>query len=348
MSKKKVGIAMSGGVDSTATAILLAKDYEVHGFFMELAQPDLTRQKKEVQAIADRLNIPLNFIDLEKEFTARVLDYFSATYHHGRTPNPCMVCNREIKFGLFMDAIFSRDMDYMATGHYARIDHSRPVARLLRGKDDRKDQSYFLARLDHSRLARLLFPLGEMTKEEVYLFVEECGFDHFRGRESQDVCFLTDTQVGDYLERLPDGRRMTAGDIVDMAGNRLGNHKGLPRYTIGQRKGLGISDTSPWYVVDLDVDLNRVIVGKPQDLERKSLVIRNCFHMTEEGLKADYPYQVKIRYRHQSQKATVEPIEDRGYRIYFEVPQRAVTPGQFAVIYDDDQVMASGEIVREP
>ncbi len=338
---------MSGGVDSTATALLLREDYEIHGFFMQLAQPDLEQQKQRIEDIARRLEIPLTIIDLSRQFERYVLDYFSSTYHQGRTPNPCMVCNRTIKFGLFMDAILERGMEYMATGHYARIDHSGGTPRLLKGRDKRKDQSYFLARLSLKQLQRVLFPLGEMEKEATYRFVEEKGFDHFRGQESQDVCFLEESSVGSFLLEREGKKLISEGDIVSKDGTVLGRHRGLCHYTIGQRKGLGISDTSPWYVTDLDSETNRVIIGKPEDLEQDTLIIDNFHQLTEEKIAPDQDYFVKIRYRHQAQKARIVQLDKDIRQIKFAARQRAITPGQFAVIYDQDQVIASGEIIKK-
>ncbi len=211
---------MSGGVDSTSCALILQKEYDVSGFFMELAQADIEKQKRQVRDMADRLGIDLIIIDLRRKFQQKVLDYFTDSYFSGRTPNPCMICNRKIKFGLFMDEIIKAGMDLVATGHYARVQELNGLFRLYKGVDPTKDQSYFLARLSQHQLSRILFPLGEQKKEETYNFIEKKGFSHFRGLESQDVCFLNDTKVGDFLETInKDGPR--DGAIVTEDGRFL-------------------------------------------------------------------------------------------------------------------------------
>ncbi|MBA3007277.1 MAG: tRNA 2-thiouridine(34) synthase MnmA [Proteobacteria bacterium] len=341
MNTKKIGIAMSGGVDSTACALLLLQHHDVHGFFMRLAGPDLDKQEQRARAVANQLGVDLQVIDLSHEFSTTILHYFTTTYQQGLTPNPCMICNHTIKFGIFMDAILASGMDAMATGHYARIEKDGDTYQLYKGSDKTKDQSYFLARLDHYQLSRSLFPLGEHQKEEAYQLVEEHGFTDFRGQESQDICFLGSTPVGQFLsERIPQAEQ--AGRIVTREGQDLGVHQGLFHYTIGQRRGLGIADISPWYVTALDPETNSVIIGKEEDLYRDRLLIHqpHWLQTPDEG----QTYQVKIRYRHQGADASIKRIDDRLWEIHFETPQRAVTPGQFAVIYDNDKVLGCGEI----
>ncbi|MBU1231876.1 MAG: tRNA 2-thiouridine(34) synthase MnmA [Proteobacteria bacterium] len=343
MGKKVIGIAMSGGVDSTACALLLQKQYQVHGFFMQLAQPDFSEQLRRVKEVAQRCGIPLQVIDLRAQFDDKILNYFSTSYQNGRTPNPCMICNREIKFGLFMDAILGQGVEHVATGHYANITEEQGCFLLRKGKDKNKDQSYFLARLTQKQLAHTLFPLGEMCKEEVYTMVEEHGFSEFRGQESQDVCFLGASSVGDFLEK-----RMTSqkneGEIVNQDGRVLGRHNGIYNYTIGQRRGLGISDSSPWYVVAIDALANRVIVGKDDALFRNTIDIDDVSWSCSRLPHPDRDYQVRIRYRHQGATARLSQLSENRYRITFPEKQRAVTPGQFAVIYDKDLILGSGEI----
>ncbi len=334
---------MSGGVDSTACALLLQNQYQVHGFFMQLAQPDFSEQLKRVKEITQRCGIPLQVIDLRAQFEDKILSYFSTSYQNGRTPNPCMICNREIKFGLFMDAILEQGMERVATGHYANIKEQDGCFLLRKGKDTNKDQSYFLARLTQKQLARALFPLGEMCKEEVYAMVEKRGFTEFRGQESQDVCFLGTSSVGHFLEeRMRDLK--TEGEIVNEDGQILGRHNGIYNYTIGQRRGLGISDSSPWYVVAIDAPANRIIVGKDDALFHNTIDIEdvswNCGRLPH----PDQDYQVRIRYRHQGATARISRLSENRYRIIFPEKQRAVTPGQFAVIYEKDLILGSGEI----
>ena len=343
MKKRQIGIALSGGVDSTACALLLKQDHDVHGFFMRLAGPDPEGQEQKARAVADQLGIDLQVIDLSSEFTATVLHYFTTTYQQGLTPNPCIVCNHTIKFGLFMDAILARGMDAMATGHYARIVKDGDRYQLGKGYDAVKDQSYFLARLDQRQLSHVLFPLGETRKADVYQLVEEHGFTDFRGQESQDVCFLGATPVGRFLsERIsPTG---DPGKIVTREGRELGVHQGLFHYTIGQRRGLGIADSSPWYVIALDSSSNAVIVGKEEELYQDRLLIHRPHWLTAQPPEEGQIYQVRIRYRHQGADAGIRKIDARCWEIQFAIPQRAITPGQFAVIYEQDRVLGCGEI----
>ena len=343
MGKSQIGIAMSGGVDSTACALLLQKKYEVHGFFMQLAQPDLADQIERVKTIAKQCNIPLKIIDLTDRFEEKVLKYFANSYQNGYTPNPCMICNPEIKFGLFMDAISDCGIERMATGHYASIIEDKGCFFLQQGEDERKDQSYFLARVRQQQLARVDFPLGGMTKTEVYDFVEEHGFTNFRGQESQDVCFLGESSVGHFLETR-ETNPASGGDIVDTKGQTLGQHNGIYNYTIGQRKGLGIAAATPLYVIRIEAADNRIIVGENHELFQKEIEIADVLWTCDKSPLTDHDYLVKIRYGHRGQKARVKQISDSRYRISFSEKQRAVTPGQFAVIYDQGLVIGSGEI----
>ncbi len=334
---------MSGGVDSTACALLLRKQYDVHGFFMQLAQPDLNRQLERVKDIAEQCKIPLTVIDLGTLFEAKVLNYFTDTYLDGRTPNPCMICNPEIKFGLFMDAILEKGMERIATGHYANIVEKDGCFFLQQGDDEIKDQSYFLARLRQEQLAQVEFPLGTMTKSAVYDFVEEHGFTDFRGQESQDVCFLKDESVGHFLTtRRPESAK--PGDIVHLDGRVLGRHNGICNYTIGQRRGLGIAASAPLYVIRIDASSNRIFVGENDALFQESIEIKNVLWTCGKEHRPDHECQVRIRYGHRGQPATTQRISNDHYRIVFTEKQRAVTPGQFAVIYDEHRVIGSGEI----
>lgn len=344
MKERQIGIALSGGVDSTACALLLREHYQVKGFFMQLAQPNFAAQKARVESIAKRLGISLQVINLQQEFAQRVLDYFSGSYFQGLTPNPCVICNREIKFGVFMEAILASGMDKMATGHYAQIDKSDDIYHLYRGVDPKKDQSYFLSRLTQEQLAKIIFPLGKQTKEEIYRFVEKHGFDDFHGLESQDVCFLENSQIGNFLENCSTGHN-AAGPIVSTSGKVLGRHKGLFRYTIGQRKGLGISSETPLYVVALDATANRVIVGRNEELFKKQIRVKKLHWLAGKNPDLTINYQVRIRYSHRGATARLSTDDNSCGEIIFQEPQRAVTPGQFAVIYHDTELFGSGIII---
>jgi len=273
---KKVGVAMSGGVDSSVAAALLQKDgYYVHGFFMALAQGDLDKQVARVQKIADHLEIPLTVIDLSKEFSEAVLDYFCTSYEQGRTPNPCVVCNPVIKFGRLLDAVKEHGCDYLATGHYARIVQNPDNSfSLLKGLDPKKDQSYFLCRLTQKQLARIIFPHGEHAKEEVYGMAAELGLAGKHGSESQDVCFLKDQDVGDFLsDRLP--IPPSSGFIITADGTEIGTHPGIHHFTIGQRRGLGIPDATPYYVIAIRPQDNTIVVGKKEDLWQDIVLVKD-------------------------------------------------------------------------
>jgi len=340
----KVGIAMSGGVDSTACAILLKDSYEIEGFFMQLAQPDLAKQRAAVESIAEKLAIKLNVIDLRHEFEQKVLRYFSTSYFNGLTPNPCMICNREIKFGLFMDKILEYGIEKIATGHYSRIIEQNGFFRLHCGADPQKDQSYFLSRLDQQQLSRIIFPLGKKKKESTYLFVEDHGFMHFRGRESQDVCFLEKKSIGNFLKTVSSDSQ-NSGPIISNSGEHLGTHKGLFRYTIGQRKGLGISSDAPLYVIALRQEDNSVIVGRNGDLFSDRILLRDLHWLAGYPPSTNMEYTVRIRYSHRGAGATLTLDGDNQGKLLFREPQRAITPGQFAVIYDRDELLGSGVII---
>ncbi len=344
MENQKIGIAMSGGVDSTACALLLREKHKVYGFFMQLAQPDFAEQLQRVQSIADKCEIPLRVIDLRSQFQEKVLHYFSTSYHNGSTPNPCMICNPEIKFGLFMDTIIAQGMEKVATGHYTNIVEKKDCFYLKQGKDVRKDQSYFLARLSQKQLGRVLFPLGNMQKSAVYDFVETHGFTDFRGQESQDICFLGTESVGSFLQKQSNDTS-SAGDIVNMAGEVLGKHNGICNYTIGQRKGLGISAAAPLYVIQIDAKQNRVIVGGDDALFQDTIAIKDLLWNCDNMPTSDQSYRVRIRYGHHGGEAKIEHLPGKRCRILFTEKQRAVTRGQFAVIYDQDLILGSGEIV---
>lgn len=334
---------MSGGVDSTACALMLKEQAEVSGFFMNIGQPDFEAQQSRVQEIADRLEVNLSIIDLRKYFNELVLHYFSNSYKHGFTPNPCVICNRKIKFGLFAETMLKAGAERIATGHYAILDTLDDLFILKQGVDPLKDQSYFLCRLNQQQLSRFLFPLGTYQKSEIYTFVQERGFTDFEGKESQDVCFLKDVKVGEFLEQLEPAMQ-GQGEIVTVDGKVLGQHKGLHHYTIGQRKGLGISDVTPYYVTGLDASTNRVIIGKNEDLLSSTLYLTDMHWVS--GIEPDLSkeYLVRIRYTHRGTMATIQKRSDNHWSIHFTSPQRAITPGQFGVIYDGDILLGSGVI----
>ncbi|MHB8811296.1 MAG: tRNA 2-thiouridine(34) synthase MnmA [Desulfobulbaceae bacterium] len=344
MTREKIGVAMSGGVDSSVTACLLQRlGFEVHGFFMQLPLTGGTREQvRRVETLAGRLAIPLHTIDMSNFFTGTVISYFVRTYLRGCTPNPCVICNEQVKFGVLFREMRARGMERMATGHYARIGRSEnDVPVLRRGLDPCKDQSYFLCRLGRETLTRLLLPLGERTKKEVYHLAAEMNLQGVHGPESQDVCFLAGSSVAAFIagQGIPE----QPGDIVTDGGKVIGRHRGLWHYTIGQRRGLSLPDASPWYVRELDAFHNRLLVCKKEALLARRALLSEVRWLGEEPA---LPWQVlvQIRGRHSPTPAVLTCAGPGQWHLDFTQPQRAVTPGQFAVFYLGDAVLGSGII----
>ena len=340
----RVGIALSGGVDSTvAAALLLEQGFSVYGFFMQLPLPHFERQRRKVQQVAQDLAIPLYQIDLRRQFTDKVIRYFTQTYLTGQTPNPCVQCNCLLKFGILSQIMHTQGMDKVATGHYAQIHHSNQGITLARGRDLQKDQSYFLAGLSSEQLALTLFPLGTWTKKDVYQYAENLGF-RFHGEESQDVCFLSQGMPAFLAEQnIAD----QPGPLVDKKGKVLGMHKGVWNYTIGQRRGIGIADAAPWYVISLDARKNSVTIGKKEDLFQNYCLVRHPHWMNSAPA---FPWSglVQLRSRHIPAQARLEPAGGNYWRLSFDKAQRAITPGQFAVFYEKDLVIGSAVIDSSP
>lgn len=346
MVQTPVAVAMSGGVDSTACALLLQEHYQVCAYLMDIGQPGFAEQHQRVRRLAEKIGLDLRVVDLKKQFARLVLDSFVHSYGSGRTPNPCMLCNREIKLGLFMDQALASGASYFATGHYARCETIAGEPALLKGLDPDKDQSYFLARLNPRQLSTLLFPLGRMHKQDTYRLVEKHGFTDFRGLESQDICFLHDTSVSDFLAgRLEDGASPSAdGPIINVDGEEIGRHRGLYRYTVGQRRGLGLPDHAPWYVVGLDPANNTLIVGRDHDLHTRKLRASSATWLVPPPPPGTL-LQARIRSTHRGSEAILIHQGNDGFELEFSSDQRAVTPGQYAVLYQNDRVIGSGEII---
>lgn len=345
--QKKIVVAMSGGVDSSVAAALLQQQgARVQGVFMALAQPDLAEQLQRVRAVADFLRIPLTVVDLAEPFQREVVEYFCAGYFAGKTPNPCVVCNRTIKCGLLL-ARAREDLgaDLLATGHYVRISGDEKAGyRLLKGMDPKKDQSYFLAMLRQEQLARLCFPLGTFRKEEVYELAAGFGLAFGDTPESQDICFLKHQSVAEFLAVHSQGQGRP-GSMLTLQGKELGQHAGIHHYTIGQRRGLALPDATPWYVATLDPERNVVVVGKDADLWQREMVLPVVHWVSGPPPPLPHVCAVKIRSRHPAGQAEIVGF-DTGVRLTFAEPQRAVTPGQFAVFYEGEEVLGCGEIAR--
>lgn len=345
LAGEKIAVAMSGGVDSTVTAALLQRQgYTVCGLYMNLGLPGLEKQVARVREIAARLDVNVEVVDLSQSFAEEVLRYFRRSYFSGRTPNPCVICNPQIKFGRLLAEVQKRDIEVLATGHYVRNEWNGSLWQLKKGQDSRKDQSYFLCRLGQEQLRHLVFPLGEWSKDRVYEVASDLGFHDFGGQESQDICFLQGKSIREYFSS-EEGfeAQPKAGEIVTAEGKVLGSHQGIYTYTVGQRRGLGIPDRTPYYIIGLNPEKNQVVVGKEADLWEKHLLISDMNWLADKTPTLPQVYTVKIRYRHDGAPALVSQTE-KGIVVTFDTAQRAITPGQFAVLYDKDVVVGGGEI----
>lgn len=356
MKPTRVVIGMSGGVDSSVAAYLLKQQgYDVVGVTMKVWPQDCLSRAEDkccgpqaiadARAVAHTIGIPHYVVDEAVSFERAVIDYFTDEYRNGRTPNPCVMCNEKVKFGNLWAKAKSVGADFIATGHYAIVEHHENRAVLRRGKDPRKDQSYFLFSLRQAQLQRSLFPLGEMEKPEIRAIAREIGLKTADKVDSQEICFVPGNDYKAFLRSHLGEKEFHPGGIYDKHGNRVGEHEGIELFTIGQRKGLPGGSPRPMYVVDIDPVNSRVIVGEAEDLITEEFEIDNTIW----HIPTDEPFEVtvKIRYGHPGAVATVFPGPNGTARLRLHVPQRAVTPGQAAVCYRDDQVLGGGWIVRQ-
>ena len=339
--RNKIMVAMSGGVDSAAAALLLKSEYEVCGGTMLLAGDDAASAAESAEAIG----IEHHIFDMRYEFKQTVEDAFAESYKKGETPNPCVVCNKCIKFGLFLDKALDLGCDKIATGHYIKLEYDASSSRYLlkKASDLSKDQSYMLYTLSQDVLSRCVFPLAELTKPEIRGIAQQAGIPSANKKDSQDICFIPD---GDYRAFLKDryGLNEKPGDFVLRDGTVLGRHKGLSSYTIGQRKGLGVSYTEPLYVLGKNSRDNTVILGQNGDLFSKKIYIRDTNWIPFDTLLGPMRLEGKIRYSQGVSKCTVVPVDDKNAIVEFDESQRAPTAGQSAVFYDGDVLVGGGVI----
>ena len=351
MNKNKVLVGMSGGVDSSVSAFILKKEgYEVHGLFMKNWDDDdgspycsIKEDFMDAAFVADQLEIPLFEVNFAKEYKEKVFSYFLEELKKGRTPNPDILCNKEIKFKKFYDYALSKGYDYIATGHYAKTNEDK----LYKAMDTNKDQTYFLHAIDKEVLKRTLFPIGSMEKEQVRQIARENSLITSDKKDSTGICFIGERPFPDFISNYVSEK---IGKIVDENGNELGEHKGLQYYTLGQRQGIGIggqkgNNNEPWYVAGKDMDTNTLIVVQGNDnplLFSRELITRNLYLLNED-IEQKFNGAAKVRYRQEDQKCEIEIVEGK-IQIRFEKPQRAVTPGQSVVIYKNNECLGGGEI----
>ncbi len=359
MSKNKALIAMSGGVDSSVAAYLMQRQgYDCIGATLRLCDNALLGQDQEssccslddvedARSVAYRLGMRFYVFNTSADFREKVVDKFVRCYEKGATPNPCIDCNRYLKFENLLQKALTLGYEYVVTGHYAKIRQDADTGRYLlyKAADPTKDQTYFLSCLTQEQLAHTKLPLGDMTKEQVRRIAEEMDFINARKKDSQDICFVPDGDYVAFLERYT-GKNYPAGDFLDIGGKVVGRHCGAVGYTIGQRKGLGLAMGEPVYVCGKDMENNTVTVGPNEALFTRVLRANDWNWFPFPALEAPMRVKAKIRYRHTEQPATVYPEADGYARVEFDEPQRAITPGQAVVLYDGDLVIGGGTIIE--
>lgn len=361
-TKPKVMVAMSGGVDSSvAAALLLRQGYQVSGAFMknwsDEADPctgecSWKKERQDALRVAATLGIPFETYDFEEEYRRDVVEYMVREYAAGRTPNPDVMCNSKVKFRLFLKKALENGADMIATGHYARVIHAGEAGpdgvvdthRLLAGVDGNKDQSYFLNQLTQEQLSRTLFPIGDLPKPEVRKLAAQFGLPTAEKKDSQGICFIGQVDLRQFLGEKISG---VAGDVVTRGGNVVGRHDGIAPYTIGQRHGLGIGGGAPYFVVDKDIARNTVVVSREEsDLYAPSLVTEAPHWVAGMPPATAFRCRARIRYRQPLQECNVTVTDDGTLRVDFDQPQRAISPGQFAVFYDGDICLGGAVIAR--
>lgn len=358
MLSKKALIAMSGGVDSSVAALLTKeKGYDCIGCTMKLYNSENVdvcqlhtccslSDVEDARSVAYKLGMPYYVFNFADEFKEKVIDKFICYYECGLTPNPCIDCNRYMKFDKLYNRAKVLGCDYIVTGHYAIIDFDGKKYHLRKAKDDTKDQSYVLYTMTQDQLAHTMFPLGKLTKIQTRKIASENGFVNSLKSDSQDICFVPDGDYAAVIEKYTN-KKSQSGDFVDTNGNKIGTHKGIINYTIGQRKGLGISSKMPLYVCGIDKEKNQVVLGNSDDLLETTLFVKDFSWVSGEIVTQPLECCVKIRYRQKEQPAKLIPQENGTVKIVFNSPQRAITPGQIAVAYKGDEVLGGGVIMKK-
>jgi tRNA-uridine 2-sulfurtransferase len=353
-NNKKVLIAMSGGVDSSVSAALLKEEgYDVVGATMQIWQTEGIEERdngccsltavNDARRVANKLDIPyyvLNFKDIFKE---KVIDYFVKEYLAGRTPNPCIICNKEVKFEALLDKAISMGLDYIATGHYAQIEFKDGRYLLKKSFSKTKDQTYALFNLTQNQLAHTLFPVGGYDKDKVREIAQKYDLGVAKKPDSQEICFVEDNDYGKFISEHTDSD-ILPGNFIDTQGNVIGQHKGIYYYTVGQRKGLGIASNKPLYVLDIDIEKNEVILGDDTETFSSSLIARDLNWIAFDKLSGEMKVDAKIRYGAKEAPATIKTLEDGNVQVTFDTPQRAITPGQAVVFYNNEYVLGGGTI----